>query len=78
MMSVNITSVDDKIYYSIICKNTDKFIKLEEQFYKDFPEYTESENFFLFKGIKINKYKSLKENNINHNDIVVLDSLGFV
>jgi aspartate carbamoyltransferase regulatory subunit len=72
LMSIIIVSNDQKIHYSIICKNSQKFTKIEENLYERHPEYIESENFFLVNGNKINKYKSLEENNIKNSDIITL------
>ena len=58
-------SIDQKIAnYSLICKNTDIFIRIEEQLYEDFPEYKERETYFMNKGNKIKRFKNLNENNI--------------
>jgi DnaJ family protein C protein 7 len=72
LMTVNIVCVTPNITHSIICKNTHKFIYLESILYEKYPELSESENFFVSKGIKINKYKTLEENNIKDNDIINL------
>ena len=46
MISVIFTSDDQKIHYSIICKNTDKFFRIENLLYDEYPDFgeTESEN----------------------------------
>ena len=76
-MSVIITSPDQKIHFSIICKNTTSFNRIEEKIYKDYPEYLEIENYFLVNGNKINKYKTMEENKIKNSDIIVLHQLEF-
>ena len=60
------------IDYTIIAKNTDDFLNIEKELYEKFPNYKNSENHFLLNGKKINKYKTLKENNIENNDILTL------
>ena len=72
LISVIFTSSDQNMYYSIICKNTQKFIELEQKLYKDYPEYSKSENYFMINGNKVNKKKSLDENKIRNNDIIIL------
>ena len=73
MYSIKFTSIDQKINnYSIICKNTDKFVRLEEQLYEDFPEYKDKETYFIKNGDKIKRFKSIDENNIKKNDILML------
>jgi len=61
-------SSDQKIHYSLICKNTQKFAFVEQELYDIFPEYKEEENFFLLNGNKINKSKTIEENNIKFSD----------
>ena len=70
LMNVIFISAD---HHSFICKNTDIFTNLEKSLYDIFPEYAESENYFLLSGSKINKYKSLEYNNIKDSDIITLN-----
>ena len=63
-------SMDESIIYSLMCKNNDKFIDIEKNLYKKFPELLKSENEFYIRGIKINKYNSLDENKIKDGDIL--------
>ena len=74
-MTVIFISVDQKIHYSLICKNTDDFIRLEKKLYDEYPEYKESENYFMVHGTKVNKYKNLEENKIVDNDIITLKKI---
>ena len=72
LMSVIFISSDLTIHYSIICKNTDQFTKIETELYNEYPKYKETENYFIVNGNRINKYKSLKENNIKNSNIIML------
>ena len=72
LISVIFVSSDQKIHYSIICKNTDKFNNIENKLYDAYPELIQSENNFLVNGKLINKYKSLDFNNIKNNDIIMV------
>ena len=73
LISVIFNSMDQNIHYSVICKNTEKFNKLEEKLYNDNPQYFDSDNYFIVNGNRINKLKSLEENNIKNNDIIILN-----
>ena len=75
LISVIFTTLDQKFYHSIICKNTDKFNIIENKLYDAFPEYSETDNFFLFKGNKINKAKTLKYNKIENNSLIIFDQI---
>ena len=71
--SINFISIDQKIVnYSLICKNTDIFVKLEQQLYEDYPEYKDKETYFMKNATKIKRFKSLEENKIKKNDILTL------
>ena len=73
LMSVIFYSEDKKIHYSFICKNTDKFNIIEEKLYEIYPEYRETENFFMINEKKINRFKTMDENNIKFSDIIILN-----
>ena len=75
LISVIFVSSDQKVHYSVICKNTDKFSKIENMLYDEYPEYIESENIFQINGNKINKYKSLEFNKIKNNDIIMFKNI---
>ena len=74
-MSIIFQSIDQKMHISIICKNTDKFTKIENEIYEkeDYYQYSELDTFFTVKGKKINKYRTIEENGINDNDIIFLN-----
>ena len=73
LMTVIFISPDSKIHYALICKNTDKFNRIENILYEQYPECQESENFFTVNGIKIIKSKTLEENKIKFSDIITLN-----
>ena len=61
------------MYYSIICKNTDTFSKIEKLLYDEYPGYKNLENNFFVNGNKINRYETLEENKIYNSDIITLN-----
>ena len=78
MMSIIISSIAQSFYYSIICKNTDLFVKIEAKLYNEYPNYNDPNNYFMVNGNVINKYKSLKDNNIHNSDIILLYKNGSI
>ena len=74
LLPIIFQSVDSKIHYAIICKNTDPFNMIENILYDKYPEYIENENYFIANGIKINKNKTIEQNNIKCSDIVILNT----
>jgi len=71
-MSVIISTEDKNILYSVIAKNNDKFLRIEEKFYDAFPEFGIVENSFYLNGNKINKYQSLEENAIKNSELIII------
>ena len=57
----------------MICNNTERFNSLENKLFNIYSDFSESENYFLVNGKKINKVRTLKQNKINNNDIIVLN-----
>ena len=72
LISLIFMSYNQEIHYSIICKDSDKFTNVENLLYDEFPKFRETENFFVSEGNKINKYKTLKENNLKNGSIIML------
>ena len=73
LISIKFISTDQMINnYTIIAKNDDKFSKIEDILYEQYPNYKESDNYFILKGNKIKRNKTLEDNNINDNDIIML------
>ena len=74
--SVNFTTTDEKMHYSLICKNNDIFSKIEEQFYNDNPKFNKKENIFMIGNNKIESSKTLDENNIHNNSIILIKKVN--
>ena len=58
--------MDQKIHYPIPCLSTDIFAEIEEKLYKEYPEYRETNNFFIANGKEILRFKSISDNNIGN------------
>ena len=72
IMTVNFVSMgfQDIINYSLPCKNTDKFKKLKDKLYKDFPILKDFNVYFSINTNNIEEDKTLEENKIKSNDII--------
>ena len=75
IITVIFQCVGQNILYSMICKNTDKFALIEQELYDIFPECKEKEYFFLFKGSKINRNKTLEEIGIKFSDVITFNEI---
>ena len=74
LMIINFMSSDQKIQNCpILCKNTDYFNSLENQLYKKYEEYENNINYFTVGGRRILPNKTLEENKIKDNDVIVLN-----
>ena len=71
-MTIIFVSNDQNIYYSIQCKKKDKFNEIEGLLYYRYPDYRRSNNYFSCKGKYIFRNKTLEQNGINNNDIIIL------
>ena len=75
LMSIIVSSRDEKIHYSLICKNNNTIIDIEKELYKEFPEYSKTKNIFLYKGKKLNKLETFQKSKIKNGDILILEQL---
>ena len=73
LMSVIFSSCDEKIQYSVICKNTEKLNRLVEKLFVAYPEYSELNCYFISNGKKVNLFKTLDENKIQNNSVILLN-----
>ena len=62
----------DIINYSLVCKNTDLFVKLEEKLNNDYTQLKDKETYIMVNGRRIKRFKTLDENQIKSNDVINL------
>ena len=62
----------DIVNYTIPCKSTDLFVRLEERLYNDYPKYRNYETIFMVNTRRILRFKTLEENKIKSGDIISL------
>ena len=63
--------MDGIVDYKEQFKGEDIFAVVERNLYKEYPQYLEKNNIFLQKGVKISRFKTIKENAIE-NDIPIV------
>ena len=73
LISIIISSINQKINFSMICKNTFTINDLEKELYKKFPEISETENDFIYKGNIINRFITFENSNIKDGDVLILN-----
>ena len=74
ILSAQFISSDQKLIYSIPCKNTTPFVRVEEKLYEEYPEYKETENHFIHNGNVIKRFKTIEENNIKSGKPIILNT----
>ena len=73
MMCVNFISLDQNINYSIPCTKSDIFAEIEEKLYKEYPQYRDTNNVFLYNGDSIHRFKTISENKIESGKPIILN-----
>lgn len=72
MISIIFISVDENVHYSLICKNTDSINSIENRLIKEYPELSNTDNYFLYKGKEMNKFKIFEDYKIKNGDIITI------
>ena len=72
IISINFVSMgnQDIGHYSLVCKNTELFVRLEERLYDDFPQFKNYETYFEKNTKRIKRFKTLDENEIKNKDVI--------
>ena len=72
IISVNFVSMgtNDIGHFSLVCKNIELFVRLEERLYSNYPQFKDYETYFEVNGKRIKRFKTLEQNNIKTNDII--------
>ena len=70
LITISFITQSENIIWSVICKKSNPFKKLENLFYKDYPEYKEKHLYFKLNRRTINKEENLEKNNIENNDVI--------
>ena len=73
IIAIFFTSNGEDIQRPISCKNTDTFVKIEEQIYNEYPKYKEYNTYLTVNGNIIDRFKTLNENGIKDGNIIVVN-----
>ena len=72
-INIKFTSIDQSIIdLSIICKITDRFITIKNEILNNYPKLKEKNIYFLANGGIIDELKTLKENNIKKDTVILI------
>ena len=73
IIAIFFTSNGEDIQRPISCKNTDTFVKIEEQIYNEYPQYKEYNTYLTVNGNIIDRFKTLNENGIKDGNIIIVN-----
>ena len=72
LISVIFISKDETFIILLIVKKNEQFLKVSKSLYKNFPELSKIDNEFFIDGKIIEKNKTLMENDISDNSMIVI------
>lgn len=72
LMSIIFNTINEKINFPIICKNTDKIIDLEKYFFEEFPEYSNIKIEYIYEGKHLDRFKTLEDYNIKNGKTIII------
>ena len=75
LMTLTIISKDEEIHFTTTCHKKDYLSKIKELLFEQYPEYKKDKNIFYLKDKKIGENKSLENNGVKDNDILLLKNL---
>ena len=65
IIAAHFISTDQLVDFSIPCKNTDLFVRIEEKLFNEYPQYKKSNTFFTAGGKLVERNKTMSENKID-------------
>ena len=73
ILTIQFKSIDQKVDMPITCLKDDRFVRIEEKLYDEYPEFKELNTYFTVNGRVIKRFKSMLENEIRNNDKILLN-----
>jgi len=73
ILAIFFTSNQQDIHRPISCKNTDTFVKIEEQIYNEYPKYKDYNTYLTVNGNVIKRFKTLNENGIKDGNTIIVN-----
>jgi hypothetical protein len=72
IMTVNFNTQGTQyiVNYSLACKKTNLFVRLEEILNNEFPDLKKNDTYFVVNTRRIKRFQTLEENGIKNNDVI--------
>ena len=77
LIVVRFVSIDQLINYLLICHNIEYFTNIEEMLYDKYPYLVNRNLFFLVNGNMVKRSKTLEQNNIKDNTVILVCEYEF-
>ena len=71
-IAIIFNSTDELIHYAVVCYESNNFITVEQEVFKEYPELKNKNIVYLYGGDMVNKNATLRENNIKHNSNLII------
>lgn len=75
MMKVIFRPIEGNTDFSVDCKNTDIFVKIEELFYDKYPKYKNTKKVFNINENRIDRFKNIDFNEIKNNEDITFKQI---
>ena len=72
IITINFISTDGSLHYAVSCDKNETFAEAEEKLYKKYPNYRETNNYFLYGGKSILRFKTIENNKIESGEPITL------
>ena len=72
IITINFISTDGSLHYAVSCDKNETFAEAEEKLYKKYPNYRETNNYFLYGGRNILRFKTIENNKIVSGEPITL------
>ena len=70
LMTITIVLTDRSLNFTTLCKPDTLFEDIEKKLYEIYPEYSKTENTYLYNGSIISSSKSMKDNEIENGAMI--------
>ena len=70
---MNFISSDQNVHYAAKCLKANTFAEIEENLYKIYPQYRETNNSFIANGAQVLRFKTIAENKIGNGLPIILN-----
>ena len=71
--AISFRSINQDIFYPIICNKNELISRLEEELYNEYPRYKEYNTYLTCNGVVLKRFKTVGENNIKKGNTILVN-----